>query len=95
MEHVCKYTTDTFNSKWPNGDKAYGGYANFWRGKYSFVTKIPDAIPSAEAAPMLCGGITGRCYHAPKCLVLLTRLQHSIHWYSTTAVLTRGLASSV
>ena len=58
MEHVCKYTTDTYNSKWPNGDKAYGGYAKYWRGKYSFVTPIPDAIPSDQAAPMLCGGIT-------------------------------------
>lgn len=59
MDHVCKYSTDTFNSKWPDGSKSYGGYADTWRGKYSFVIKIPDAIPSDEAAPMLCGGITG------------------------------------
>lgn len=58
MDHVCKYSTDTFNSKWPDGSKSYGGYADTWRGKYSFVIKIPDAIPSDEAAPMLCGGIT-------------------------------------
>lgn len=37
---------------------AYGGYADYWRGKYSFVVKIPDAIPSDQAAPMLCGAIT-------------------------------------
>ncbi|KAK5098898.1 hypothetical protein LTS08_006277 [Lithohypha guttulata] len=59
MEHHCKYSTDTFNSKWPDGSKSYGGYADYWRGKYSFVVKIPDAIPSDKAAPMLCGGITG------------------------------------
>lgn len=60
MDHVCKYSTDTYNSKWPDGSKAYGGYADYWRGKYSFVVKIPDEIPSDQAAPMLCGGITGK-----------------------------------
>ena len=35
-----------------------GGYANYWRGHSHFVFKIPDAIPSDIAAPMLCGGIT-------------------------------------
>ena len=59
MEHACKYSTDTYNSKWPDGSKSYGGYADYWRGKFSFVVKIPDEIPSDQAAPMLCGGITG------------------------------------
>ena len=57
MELLTLYR-DTYNSKWPSGDKAYGGYADYWRGKYSFVIKIPDAIPSDEAAPMMCGAIT-------------------------------------
>jgi alcohol dehydrogenase (NADP+) len=35
-----------------------GGYANYWRGPSHFVIKIPDALPSDVAAPMLCGGIT-------------------------------------
>ena len=60
MDHVCKYSTDTFNSRWPDGSKSYGGYADYWRGKWSFVVKIPDEIPSDQAAPMLCGGITGK-----------------------------------
>lgn len=58
MDQHCKYSTDTFNSNWPDGSKSYGGYADYWRGKWSFVVKIPDAIPSDQAAPMLCGGIT-------------------------------------
>jgi alcohol dehydrogenase (NADP+) len=48
----------TYNSKFTNGDKTYGGYANYWRGPSHFVFKIPDAIPSDKAAPLLCGGIT-------------------------------------
>jgi alcohol dehydrogenase (NADP+) len=50
--------TGTYDSKYPNGDKSYGGYANYWRGPSHFVLKIPDSIPSEDAAPMLCGGIT-------------------------------------
>lgn len=48
----------TYNAKWPDGSKTYGGYADYWRGHSHFVFKIPDSIPSDLAAPMLCGGIT-------------------------------------
>jgi alcohol dehydrogenase (NADP+) len=48
----------TYNSKYPDGSKAMGGYADYWRGHSHFVFKIPDALPSDIAAPMLCGGIT-------------------------------------
>lgn len=37
---------------------SYGGYSDYHRAPSHFVMKIPDAIPSEEAAPMLCGGIT-------------------------------------
>lgn len=37
---------------------SYGGYANYHRADSRFTFKIPDEIPSEEAAPMLCGGIT-------------------------------------
>lgn len=48
----------TYNGTFANGGKSYGGYSLYNRSPSSFVIKIPDAIPSAEAAPMLCGGIT-------------------------------------
>lgn len=78
MEHACKYSTDTYNSKWPDGSKAYGGYADYWRGKFSFVVKIPDEIPSDQAAPMLCGGITGKESLTVKDALLII-CQHSTH----------------
>ena len=47
-----------YNYKFSDGSKTYGGYADYARVPSHFVMKIPDAIPSEEAAPMLCGGIT-------------------------------------
>lgn len=35
-----------------------GGYANRVRANARFVVPIPDALPSEQAAPLLCGGIT-------------------------------------
>lgn len=48
----------TYNGKYSDGSKSYGGYSDYCRAPSHFVLKIPDAIPSEEAAPMLCGGIT-------------------------------------
>lgn len=48
----------TYNGKYDDGSKSYGGYSDYCRAPSHFVLKIPDAIPSEEAAPMLCGGIT-------------------------------------
>lgn len=50
--------TGTYNGKYPDGSKSYGGYSNYGRYPAHFVVKIPDALPLAEAAPMLCGGVT-------------------------------------
>jgi alcohol dehydrogenase (NADP+) len=58
LEPHCPSATNTYDSKWPDGSKAYRGYAKYWRGSGAFVFKIPDAIPSDSAAPMFCGGIT-------------------------------------
>ena len=35
-----------------------GGYASHVRANPRFVMRIPDALPSEQAAPLLCGGIT-------------------------------------
>lgn len=40
------------------GAKSYGGYSNYWRGPAHFAVAIPDNLDPAEAAPMLCGGVT-------------------------------------
>ena len=50
--------TGTYSDKFPNGSKSYGGYSDYARVPSHFAIKIPDAIPSEHAAPMLCGGIT-------------------------------------
>ena len=48
----------TYNGKYADGSKSYGGYSNYCRAPSHFVIKIPSSISSADAAPMLCGGIT-------------------------------------
>ncbi|KAL1964530.1 hypothetical protein VTN77DRAFT_6827 [Rasamsonia byssochlamydoides] len=57
-ENYCARQVGTYNSRYPDGSKAYGGYATHWRGPARFVFRIPDVLPSAEAAPLLCGGLT-------------------------------------
>jgi len=58
IEQHCQGNVGTYNSQYPDGSKSYGGYATYHRAPSHFVFKIPDAIPSTEAAPMLCGGVT-------------------------------------
>ncbi|KAI9486096.1 MAG: chaperonin 10-like protein [Benjaminiella poitrasii] len=58
-ENVCRgHSTFTYNSKWANGDMAYGGYADKWRGDSRFAFKVPDNMPGEVAATFFCGGIT-------------------------------------
>ncbi|KAL9075476.1 MAG: hypothetical protein Q9161_001548 [Pseudevernia consocians] len=58
MENHCMNMVGTYNGKYGDGSKSYGGYSDYCRAPSHFVLKIPDAISSEEAAPMLCGGIT-------------------------------------
>lgn len=57
-QYCCKRVIGTYNATHWNGDKSYGGYATYNRVPGHFAVKIPDAISSAAAAPMLCGGVT-------------------------------------
>ena len=60
LEHHCENpgNCNTFDSRYPDGSKATGGYAEYTRVPSHFVIKIPEAIPSIEAAPMMCAGVT-------------------------------------
>ncbi|OJJ48112.1 hypothetical protein ASPZODRAFT_92382 [Penicilliopsis zonata CBS 506.65] len=59
-ENYCPRMTGTYNARYADSSKSpsYGGFATHWRGPAHFVFKIPDGLPSAQAAPLLCGGVT-------------------------------------
>ncbi|CUS15172.1 unnamed protein product [Tuber aestivum] len=57
-EPYCDGMVTTYNGTYPDGTQSTGGYADYTRVPSHFVFKIPDALPSEVAAPMLCGGIT-------------------------------------
>ncbi|KAK3938844.1 chaperonin 10-like protein [Diplogelasinospora grovesii] len=58
-ENYCPvHFAGTYNNRYLNGGKSYGGYALYHRAPSHFVFHIPDEIPSEEAAPMFCGGVT-------------------------------------
>ncbi len=51
-ENLCPYFQAT-------GRDANGGYAQYMKVRASFATPIPEAIPDAQAAPLLCAGAVG------------------------------------
>ena len=51
MENLCPASEGTCVHR-------HGGYADRVRANARFVIPIPDALPSEEVAPLLCGGIT-------------------------------------
>ncbi|CRG91814.1 NADP-dependent alcohol dehydrogenase 6 [Talaromyces islandicus] len=58
QENYCSRMVGTYNGRYADGSRSCSGYATRWRGPAHFVFKIPDALPSAAAAPLLCGGVT-------------------------------------
>ncbi|GFF29630.1 hypothetical protein IFM61606_10393 [Aspergillus udagawae] len=58
-ENYCHvHLTGTYNSRYLNGDKSFGGFGRYHRAPSHFVFKVPDGLPSAHAAPMMCAGVT-------------------------------------
>ncbi len=51
MENLCPVAEATCVHR-------HGGYADRVRANARFVVPIPEALPSEQAAPLLCGGIT-------------------------------------
>ena len=51
LENLCRKGVVT-------GMMVDGGYAEFMRAKASHALKIPEALDSAEAAPLFCAGVT-------------------------------------
>lgn len=60
LEPYCgKGFVGTYNGKYhDSGYWSMGGYADYVRVPAAFAIKIPAALASADAAPMMCGGIT-------------------------------------
>ncbi|EGZ10809.1 hypothetical protein PHYSODRAFT_337582 [Phytophthora sojae] len=54
----CSGIVGTYNSKYKDGSKTYGGYAEYVRVLGAYAFKIPESIPSDAAAPLLCAGTT-------------------------------------
>jgi uncharacterized zinc-type alcohol dehydrogenase-like protein len=51
LENLCAQSESTCVHR-------HGGYATRVRANSRFVVRIPDALPSEQAAPLLCAGIT-------------------------------------
>jgi len=56
--HCSKDLIWTYNSAYPDGQVSMGGYADRVRCQADFAFQIPDAISSADAAPLMCAGVT-------------------------------------
>ena len=58
-QNVClKGNVQTYNGRYYDGKETYGGYAREITVHEDFVLRIPEGLDMAEAAPLLCAGIT-------------------------------------
>ena len=57
-ESYCPKAIWTMGFPYPDGYVSRGGFANYIRLHEHYAIPIPDNLDSAEAAPLMCGGIT-------------------------------------
>ncbi|KAF8863773.1 GroES-like protein [Acephala macrosclerotiorum] len=58
-ETYCRKQLDTYGAVWPDtGIVSQGRYSSHMRTHEHWVFLIPDALPTIQAAPMLCAGLT-------------------------------------
>eukprot|EP00823_Brevimastigomonas_motovehiculus_P008103 TRINITY_DN7374_c0_g1_i1.p1 TRINITY_DN7374_c0_g1~~TRINITY_DN7374_c0_g1_i1.p1 ORF type:complete len:418 (-),score=126.92 TRINITY_DN7374_c0_g1_i1:167-1276(-) len=76
----CPKKVFTYDDRYPDGELTRGGYAEFVRVHEDFAFKIPDALSSAEAAPLMCAGAT----------VWQPMVDHNVKWGSKVAVVGMG-----
>lgn len=58
QENYCPNMVDTYGAPYPDGTISQGGYSSHIRAHEYFTFKIPDALETNIAAPLLCAGIT-------------------------------------
>ena len=57
-ENYCPHKVDTYGAPYEDGTIAQGGFASHIRAHEYFTFPIPDEIPTHEAGPMMCAGLT-------------------------------------
>ena len=57
-ENYCPHMVDTYGAPYADGTIAQGGYSSHIRAHEYFTFPVPDNIPSEEAGPMMCAGLT-------------------------------------
>jgi len=58
LDNHCHKMIFTYNAVWPDGTVQQGGYSDHIDVRADHVLRLPDTIPMAQAAPLLCAGIT-------------------------------------
>jgi len=58
FDQYCNSSIITYDSTYPDGSRTYGGYADYVRVPSEYAFKLPEALASDLAAPLLCAGVT-------------------------------------
>ncbi|CAN4126814.1 unnamed protein product [Withania somnifera] len=58
IENYCSKAIATYCATYTDGTPTYGGYSDIIVVDEHFVVRVPENIPLAAAAPLLCAGIT-------------------------------------